>query len=93
MPDDSLWPWIAETTLAHLGRIEDRLRTVGATADVSPGIIFVPTHDHTPGHVSVMLERDGEGLLSTRDVLVKALVSLERPEWGGGCRLGRGTGQ
>jgi glyoxylase-like metal-dependent hydrolase (beta-lactamase superfamily II) len=84
IPDDSLWPWLAETTLAHLGRIEDRLRTVGATAEVSPGITFVPTHGHTPGHVSIMLESDGEGLLSTGDVLVNPLVSLERPEWGVG---------
>jgi glyoxylase-like metal-dependent hydrolase (beta-lactamase superfamily II) len=84
MPEDSLWPWLAETTLAHLGKIEDRLRTIGATAEASPGITFVPTHGHTPGHVSVMLESDGEGLLSTGDVLVNPLVSLERPEWGVG---------
>jgi glyoxylase-like metal-dependent hydrolase (beta-lactamase superfamily II) len=84
MPEDSLWPWVAETIHAHIGTIEDRLRTVGAAADVSPGITFVPTHGHTPGHVSVMLESDGEVLLSAGDVLVHPLLSLERPEWGVG---------
>jgi glyoxylase-like metal-dependent hydrolase (beta-lactamase superfamily II) len=82
MPEDSLWPWLAQTTLEHLASIEDRLRTVEATADMSPGITFVPTHGHTPGHVAIMVESDGESLISTGDVIAHPLVNLEQPQWG-----------
>lgn len=72
---------LAQTTLAHLARIEDRLRTADVTAEVSPGITFIPAHGHTPGHVALMLESDGETLLSTGDVIANSVVNLERPEW------------
>jgi glyoxylase-like metal-dependent hydrolase (beta-lactamase superfamily II) len=81
MPDEFMRS-LAQTTLEHLASIEDRLRTVGATAEVSPGITFVPTHGHTPGHVAIMMESDGENLLSTGDVIAHPLVNLEQPQWG-----------
>jgi glyoxylase-like metal-dependent hydrolase (beta-lactamase superfamily II) len=81
MPDEFMRS-VAQTTLEHLASIEDRLRTVEATADVSPGITFVPTHGHTPGHVAIMVESDGESLISTGDVIAHPLVNLEQPRWG-----------
>lgn len=73
---------IARTTLAHLTRIEDRLRTVATSAEAVPGITFVPTHGHTVGHASIMLENEGESLISAGDVITNPVVSFERPEWG-----------
>jgi glyoxylase-like metal-dependent hydrolase (beta-lactamase superfamily II) len=80
MPSDMLRQ-LAETNLAHLAHIADRLRPVDAAAEAVPGIRFVPTHGHTPGHVSVMLESDGETLLSTGDLFGDALIGFERPHW------------
>jgi glyoxylase-like metal-dependent hydrolase (beta-lactamase superfamily II) len=80
MPDE-FWRSVAQTTLEHLASIEDRLRSVEATAEVSPGITFVPTHGHTPGHVAIMMESDGKSLLSTGDVIAHPLLNLEQPQW------------
>ena len=80
MPSDLLRR-LAEVNLAHLAHIRDRLRTAGPAAQVVPGITFVPTHGHTPGHVSVMVESDGESLLSTGDLVGDPLIGFERPRW------------
>jgi glyoxylase-like metal-dependent hydrolase (beta-lactamase superfamily II) len=80
MPND-VWRWLAQTNLEHLAHIRDRLRTAGAKAEVSPGISLIPTPGHTPGHVSVLLESEGEGLLSTGDLVGDPLIGFERPHW------------
>jgi glyoxylase-like metal-dependent hydrolase (beta-lactamase superfamily II) len=80
MPNDIL-RWLAETNLKHIEKIRDRLRTVGAAAEASPGITFMPTHGHTPGHVSIVLESDGDSLLSTGDLVGDPLIGFERPHW------------
>jgi glyoxylase-like metal-dependent hydrolase (beta-lactamase superfamily II) len=81
MPSD-IFRRVAEVNLAHLARIRDRLRTVGAAAEATPGISFVPAHGHTPGHVTIRLESDGESLLSTGDLVGDPFVGFERPHWG-----------
>ncbi len=80
MPDGFMRT-LTEATLAHLAKIRERLRTVAPTAEARPGVTFVPTHGHTPGHVSIMLESDGETLFSAGDVIPNAFVSLEQPDW------------
>jgi glyoxylase-like metal-dependent hydrolase (beta-lactamase superfamily II) len=80
MPND-LYRWVAEANLVHIEKIRDRLRTVGAAAEASPGITFMPTHGHSPGHVSIVLESDGETLLSTGDLFAESLIGFEQPHW------------
>jgi glyoxylase-like metal-dependent hydrolase (beta-lactamase superfamily II) len=83
MPDDLL-RGIATTNLGHLARIQDRLRTIPASGEAIPGITFLPAHGHTPGHVCLMLESDGDALLSIADLVGDPLVGFERPRWGVG---------
>jgi glyoxylase-like metal-dependent hydrolase (beta-lactamase superfamily II) len=44
----------------------------------------LPAHGHTPGHVTIRLESDGESLLSTGDLFGDPFVGFERPHWGVG---------
>lgn len=80
MPTERLQK-VAQTTLAHLASVGDQMRTANATAEVNPGITFVPTPGHTPGHVSILLESDGESLIVSGDVVGNSVVSFEHPEW------------
>jgi glyoxylase-like metal-dependent hydrolase (beta-lactamase superfamily II) len=80
MPE-GLFREVAEGTHAHLRRLDDRLRPVEAPGEAVPGIRFVPTPGHTPGHASLMIESDGEALMSTGDAVADPFVSVERPDW------------
>ncbi len=44
-------------------------------------IRFVPTHGHTPGHVSVAIQSDGQRALITGDIM-HSPVQIARPDWG-----------
>jgi glyoxylase-like metal-dependent hydrolase (beta-lactamase superfamily II) len=86
------WPrdifgWLAQTNLAHIEKIRDRISTVGAAAEALPGITFMPTPGHTPGHVSILLESDGETLLSAGDLFADPLIGFERPQWNWGIDI------
>ena len=48
---------------------------------ITPGIRLVATPGHTPGHVSVMIESNGERALITGDMLHHP-CQLAHPEWG-----------
>ncbi len=72
---------VARSTFSHLRRLDDRLRPVEAPGEAVPGIRFMPTHGHTPGHASLLIESDGEALMSTGDAVFHAFVLVERPDW------------
>jgi glyoxylase-like metal-dependent hydrolase (beta-lactamase superfamily II) len=48
---------------------------------VAPGLTFVTTLGHTPGHMAVMVESGKERLLVGGDVFSNNAVSFARPEW------------
>jgi glyoxylase-like metal-dependent hydrolase (beta-lactamase superfamily II) len=48
---------------------------------VAPGISYVETSGHTPGHMSVLIESGNERLLIGGDVLAFAAISFARPDW------------
>jgi len=64
-----------------LRRIEDRLERRKAGDIVAPGLVYVATIGHTPGHMSVLAESAGERLLIGGDVLSHVAVSFAHPEW------------
>ena len=80
MPSDFLRE-MTLTTQAHMASMKDRLRSAATTAEVSPGVTFMPTLGHTPGHVAIMLESDGENLIVSGDVIGNSEVSFDHPEW------------
>jgi glyoxylase-like metal-dependent hydrolase (beta-lactamase superfamily II) len=53
---------------------------VGLDHVVSPNVRLVPTTGHTPGHVSVLIESDGESAIITGDMSHHP-CQLAHPEW------------
>lgn len=64
--------------LAALG---DRLRTVEPDGEIAAGLHAVDSPGHTPGHICVLAESEGEQLLVAGDAIVSVHVGFERPDW------------
>lgn len=64
-----------------LKRLESKLERRKAGDAVAPGLSYVASAGHTPGHMSVLLERGREQLLIGGDALTHAAISFARPEW------------
>jgi glyoxylase-like metal-dependent hydrolase (beta-lactamase superfamily II) len=73
-----------------LAAIEDSVRPIvaaGLVDRVAPGtaiatgISLYPSHGHTPGHTSVLIESGGESVLVSGDAIHHP-VQLAHPEWG-----------
>jgi glyoxylase-like metal-dependent hydrolase (beta-lactamase superfamily II) len=76
--------WLKGMALASariLKRLEGRIARYGNDQEVAPGLRFLDTAGHTPGHVSVLVESGGERLLIGADALSHSAVSFARPEW------------
>lgn len=65
----------------NLGAVADKVTRVGADHSVVAGVTMIATPGHTPGHMSVLVESDGEQLLVLGDALTHPSVSFERPDW------------
>ena len=48
---------------------------------MAPGLAYVETPGHTPGHMAVLVESGDERLLIGGDVLTHPAVSFARPDW------------
>jgi glyoxylase-like metal-dependent hydrolase (beta-lactamase superfamily II) len=70
-----------------LQRLESRTERRGPGESVAPGLTFIDTIGHTPGHMSLMLESGGNQLLIGADALAHAAVSFAHPEWRWGSDL------
>lgn len=65
---------------ASLPPIADRLHLIDGDAAIVPGIHALPTPGHTPGHIAVVVEDDGEELLYISDAAIHP-IHLEHPDW------------
>jgi glyoxylase-like metal-dependent hydrolase (beta-lactamase superfamily II) len=72
---------MAQAAARILKRLEPRLERRKAGDTVAPGLVYVDTMGHTPGHMSILADSDGERLLIGGDVLTHAAISFARPEW------------
>jgi glyoxylase-like metal-dependent hydrolase (beta-lactamase superfamily II) len=70
-----------------LERLESRTERRGPGESVAPGLTFIETTGHTPGHMSLMVESGGNRLLIGADALAHAAVSFAHPEWRWGSDL------
>ena len=64
-----------------LKRLEGKVERRRAGEEVAPGLTFVATGGHTPGHMSVLVESGGDRLLIGADALSHPAVSFARPDW------------
>jgi glyoxylase-like metal-dependent hydrolase (beta-lactamase superfamily II) len=69
--DDSVRPVVAA------GLVE----RVAPGTRIAPGVTLLPSHGHTPGHTSVLIESGGQSVLVTGDAIHHP-VQLAHPEWG-----------
>ncbi|WP_298195204.1 MBL fold metallo-hydrolase [Novosphingobium sp.] len=56
---------------------------VETDAVVAPGVSLMPTPGHTPGHVSIVLESEGERAIITGDMMHHP-CQIARPQWSSG---------
>ncbi len=83
---------MARVSARILKRIEAKVERRKAGDAVAPGVTYVETIGHTPGHMAVMIESNGQRLLIGGDVLTNVAVSFARPEWRWGGDYDRDRG-
>jgi glyoxylase-like metal-dependent hydrolase (beta-lactamase superfamily II) len=67
----------------------DAIETAGEDAELAPGVRYVATPGHSPGHMSVLVESGGAQLMIGGDALTNALISFQKPDWPLGTDLDR----
>jgi glyoxylase-like metal-dependent hydrolase (beta-lactamase superfamily II) len=72
---------MAQAAARILKRLEPRLERRKAGDALAPGLVYVDTIGHTPGHMSILADSNGQRLLVGGDVLTHAAISFARPEW------------
>lgn len=72
-----------------LRRLEAKVERRKPGEAVAPGLTYVATPGHTPGHASVLVEAGREQLLIGGDALSHAVASFRRPAWAFGSDLDR----
>ncbi len=68
-------------TARILKKIETKVERRKAGDSVAPGLSYVGTPGHTPGHMAVLVENSGKSLIVGGDVLANNAISFARPEW------------
>jgi glyoxylase-like metal-dependent hydrolase (beta-lactamase superfamily II) len=64
-----------------LKRLEGKIERRKPGDVVAPGLSYMGTPGHTPGHVSIMVESGGERLFVAGDALTHPAISFARPDW------------
>ena len=72
---------MAQAAARMLKRIEPKTERRKPGDGIAPGLTYVATSGHTPGHVSVMVESGSETLLVGGDALTHPAISFARPDW------------
>jgi glyoxylase-like metal-dependent hydrolase (beta-lactamase superfamily II) len=75
-----------------LKKLEGKIERRKAGDTVAPGLTYVDTAGHTPGHMAVMAESAGARVLIVGDVLSNVAVSFARPQWRMGSDQDRDRG-
>jgi glyoxylase-like metal-dependent hydrolase (beta-lactamase superfamily II) len=75
-----------------LRTLENKIERRNDGDEVAPGLIYLSTPGHTPGHMSVLLESGGKRLLVGGDVFNNNAVSFAKPEWPVGSDFDRDMG-
>jgi glyoxylase-like metal-dependent hydrolase (beta-lactamase superfamily II) len=59
----------------------EKVRTIKPGEDVAAGIRTLHTPGHTQGHLSLMIDSDGDQLFVTGDAVAGVHIAMERPDW------------
>jgi glyoxylase-like metal-dependent hydrolase (beta-lactamase superfamily II) len=83
---------MAAGTARVLKRLEAKIERRGAGDAIAPGMTFIDTAGHTPGHMSVLVESGNERLLIGGDALGHPVISFRCPDWPYGADNDREAG-
>ena len=84
--------WTSEENLSSMGgmmekfarknlpAIGERVQLIESNEELLPGIQVIEAFGHTPGHLGLEIQSEGEALLHLADVVLHPL-HLEHPEW------------
>ena len=72
-----------------LRRLEAKVERRRPGESIAPGLTYVATPGHTPGHASVLVEAGRDQVLIGGDALSHAVLSFRRPAWAFGSDLDR----
>jgi glyoxylase-like metal-dependent hydrolase (beta-lactamase superfamily II) len=64
-----------------ISTIDERLAAARPDAEIAPGIAYLPTPGHTPGHCSVRISSGSNTLIVTADTLFHPHLSFAHPDW------------
>lgn len=79
-------------TARILKKLESKIERKKAGDLVAPGLTYIDSSGHTPGHCCVMLESNKERLLIGGDVFNNRIISFARPDWHVGADFDRERG-
>lgn len=79
---DEQTTFFRDVALSTLAAYEGRIRTVGCSAEVAPGITFIDLPGHTPGHVGVRIESGNEQFVLVTDLFHAQDLQLADPSIG-----------
>lgn len=60
---------------------QGKVRQVAPNADLGGGIVGIPTHGHTPGHVSWGIQNGNASVIVLGDVTNHPVFNLQNPDW------------
>ncbi len=81
---------IRDTAQRCLHAIRFQVEPVCGECEIVPGVRVIPAPGHTPGHVAILIESEGERLLNLADAATHPL-HLEKPGWPNGFDLAPGN--
>jgi glyoxylase-like metal-dependent hydrolase (beta-lactamase superfamily II) len=89
LPED-LKRTMDKTARSCLAALRFQLEPIDRECEVVPGVRAIPAPGHTPGHLALLIESQGERLLNIGDAAVHPL-HLAQPEWENGFDLAAGA--
>jgi glyoxylase-like metal-dependent hydrolase (beta-lactamase superfamily II) len=64
-----------------IGEVGERLSAAAAETELLPGVSYIATPGHTPGHCSVRLTSGSHGLIVAADAIFHPVISFAHPDW------------
>jgi glyoxylase-like metal-dependent hydrolase (beta-lactamase superfamily II) len=70
-----------QATLGALAVVDEQLSLYADGDEVVSGIQAIATPGHTPGHMSFIIESNGDQLLHLVDSVLNNVTAVQRPDW------------
>ncbi len=79
-PENTKNPFVAGVVQRKLLPISERIRFVQGETEIVPGVFTIPTPGHTPGHLVIVVQSEGQELIYTADAMLHP-IHVDHPDW------------